>query len=162
MHSAGRPRATTTLSQGWAFCPPPCRKTSSGGVLPQRTVLIVCPPANATFSRSGVSSLGQATPISSAFSATRANSSYGSVSGNAGEKVSWFIAGPAKTSSLIEGSINSFEPSTDRFPAFVVRQNIETVVQDRVDGRLRNGFHGDDPAGQRLVRHALVPQRRSA
>ncbi len=71
----GRSRARATVSQVWAFWPPPWMKTTSAGPVPHTSALIRRPGATSTNSRRTVGGPVQGSPTSLAFSWKSENSS---------------------------------------------------------------------------------------
>ena len=79
VHGEQRPiEGEATVSQVCAFCAPPCRSTSSGGSVPQTSVLTRWPPVSSTLSRRTVGGPFHGSPASCALSRNRPNSSYSS------------------------------------------------------------------------------------
>ena len=75
MATSGRSRARATVSQVWAFCPPPWMSTNSAGSVPQTRALRWRPGATSTVSRRTTGSPFQGSPTSEALSANIENSS---------------------------------------------------------------------------------------
>ena len=75
MAASGRSRASATVSQVWAFWPPPWRNTICGASDPHNRALTRRPGATSTHSRRTVGGPVQVRPASLAFSSNRENSS---------------------------------------------------------------------------------------
>jgi hypothetical protein len=71
----GRPSARATVSQVWAFCAPPCNRTTSGSPGPHTRALSFRPGSTPTSTRRTTGGPLKARPNSSAFSWKKPNSS---------------------------------------------------------------------------------------